>query len=302
MKFGLLLFLSILFLRIQAQQRIIVLGIAQDGGFPHIGCQDYCRLAHQDPSIAKFVVSLALVDESTKKWWLFEATPDMPRQLQYFQSLTEGQYTYLPEGIFITHAHMGHYTGLMHLGREALGANGVKVYTLPKMAEFLTSNGPWSQLVSLNNITLNALDTARSLDLTQHINITTLQVPHRDEFSETAGFKIKTQQTSYLFIPDIDKWTTWDQDIVSQVQKVDHAFLDATFYKDGELPNRPMQEIPHPFVEETMELFKSESMETKNKIVFIHLNHSNPLLFDEEAKSELKSNGFRLAIQGHQYE
>ena len=113
-----------------SQQHVIVLGVAQDGGFPHIGCFRACRLAHSDPTLSKYVVSLALVDSVNKKWWLFEATPDMDRQLQYFQDLTNQQYPYLPEGIFLTHAHIGHYTGLMFLGREALGAKGIKVYAI----------------------------------------------------------------------------------------------------------------------------------------------------------------------------
>ncbi len=301
MKHVVFLLLFIFSLSTRAQQHIIVLGIAQDGGFPHIGCQNYCRLAHNDPSIAKFVVSLALVDEASKKWWLFEATPDMPRQLQYFQELTDNQYEYLPDGIFITHAHMGHYTGLMHLGREALGAKAIKVFTLPKMGEFLASNGPWSQLVSLENIAIHPLDTVNSISLSSDIKISTFQVPHRDEFSETAGFHIATETSSYLFIPDIDKWANWERDIVKQVQKVDHAFLDATFYQDGELPNRSMHEVPHPFVEETMALFQHESAKTKNKVVFIHLNHTNPLLFDNSAKAAVESSGFRLAIQGSRY-
>lgn len=283
------------------QQKIVVLGIAQDGGFPHIGCQNECQLAHANPEMAKYVVSLALVDSTQKKWWLFEATPDMDKQLQYFHELTNNEYPYLPEGIFITHAHIGHYTGLMYLGREALGASDIKVYTLPKMGNFLASNGPWSQLVTLKNIELNDLTTDKYLSLTPEITVTTFQVPHRDEFSETAGFRIETKNDSYLFIPDIDKWDTWDQSIIEMVKKVDHAFLDAAFLQDGEIPNRPMSEIPHPFVEETVRLFEDESNQTKNKIVFIHLNHTNPLLFDEEAKSRIKSKGFRLAEQGKSY-
>lgn len=285
-------------------QHILVLGTAQDGGFPHIGCQDECQQAHENPELARYVTSLALVDPETNQWWLFEATPDLGDQLQYFQDLTEGAYSYLPSGIFLTHAHIGHYTGLMVLGKEALGAKGVKVYALPRMIEFLKTNGPWSQLVELKNIDPIILTENQDLQLVKDLSVRAFTVPHRDEFSETAGFRINTRRKSSLFIPDIDKWSKWDQDISTMLQDptIEYAFLDATFYAEGELPNRAMSEVPHPFVEETMKLFESKSRSIRNKIVFIHFNHTNPLLFDTRTKIHVVKNGYRIAEQGEKYE
>jgi pyrroloquinoline quinone biosynthesis protein B len=282
-------------------QYIQVLGVAQDGGFPHIGCQNECQLAFKDPSLAKYVVSLALVDPNAKKWWLFEATPDLPDQLNYFQELTSGQFPYLPEGIFITHAHIGHYTGLMYLGKEALGATDVKVYTLPGMIAFLKNNGPWNQLVASKNIVLQSMKEEVGVQLNERISVNAFTVPHRDEYSETAGFRIKAAKSTYLFIPDIDKWEKWDKDIRREIETVDVAFLDATFFQDGELPNRAMSEIPHPFVEETMSIFKTAEKTKKAKVHFIHFNHTNPILFDKSAREKVWLNGFNIAEQGKTY-
>ncbi len=284
-------------------QHVIVLGIAQDGGFPHIGCQNECLLAHENPELSKYVTSLALVDAETKQWWLFEATPDMDDQLQYFRELTNGEFPYLPTGIFITHAHIGHYTGLMSLGREALGAKGVTVYALPRMIEFLTTNGPWSQLINLENIKPVQLIEDQKLMLNDNLSVEAFRVPHRDEFSETAGFRIRKRKSDYLFIPDIDKWSKWDTSIVELLNdpKVEYAFIDGTFYEDGELPNRAMSEVPHPFVTETMNLFRNETRSIRNKMVFIHFNHTNPILFKKSAKINVVKNGFRIAEQGKQY-
>lgn len=283
-------------------QHVVVLGTAQDGGFPHIGCQkEECLRAHKDPTLARYVVSLALVDPKTNQWWLFEATPDMDKQLQYFHEITNGKYPYLPQGIFLTHAHMGHYTGLMLLGREALGSKNVEVYSLPKMADYLKNNGPWSQLVALDNITIQPTYFDQPVHLNERISVTSFQVPHRDEYSETAGFRITTRKRNYLFIPDIDKWSKWDEDLVEIVNSVDFAFLDATFFQADELPNRAMSEVPHPYVAETMELLKKESRMTKGRIHFIHFNHTNPLLFNNEARIKVLQSGFRLAEQGSIY-
>jgi len=281
-----------------AQPQIIVLGTAQDAGYPQMGCaRSCCELAHQHDSLKQYVVSLALIDPQQKKWWLFEATPDMKEQLHLLAKYTHNQYNFLPDGIFITHAHMGHYTGLAQLGREVMNSNKVPVYVLPQLKKFLETNGPWSQLVSLQNISLIELNETVPFALPGNISVSAFRVPHRDEFSETAGFKIISPSKRWLFIPDIDKWSKWNKNIVNEVKSVDIAFLDATFFYADELPNRTMSEVPHPLVSETIELFKSQSAETKSKIHFIHFNHTNPLLFDAAFQKQLKNNGFNQAHQ-----
>jgi pyrroloquinoline quinone biosynthesis protein B len=295
-----LLFFTITFSCIPAfaQTSMIVLGTAQDGGYPQIGCTRICceqTLAHD--SLKQYAVSLALIDPQQKKWWLFEATPDMKEQLQLFATHTHNQYNFLPDGIFITHAHMGHYTGLLQLGREVMNSNKVPVHVLPRLKKFLESNGPWSQLVSLQNISLVELSATVPFSLPGNISVSTFRVPHRDEFSETAGFKITAPAKRWLFIPDIDKWSKWNKNIAEEAKSVDIAFLDATFFSADELPNRNISEIPHPLVTETMSLFLNESAETKSKIHFIHFNHTNPLLYDTIKQNDIKKRGFSIAKQ-----
>jgi len=102
-----------------------------------------------------------------------------------------------------------------------------------------------------------------------------------------------------LFIPDIDKWQKWDRDIRQMVKSHDDLFIDGTFYKDGELPGRNMSEVPHPFVQESMRFFKDLTSIEKQKIWFIHFNHTNPLI-DKSSKEykDVKSKGFNVAIEG----
>ncbi len=282
-----------------AQPRLLILGVAQDGGYPHIGCKKHCcQQAWNNPANKQYVVSFAITDPATKQWWLFEATPDIKEQLQYFYELTGGLYRYLPDGIFITHAHMGHYIGLAQLGREALGAKNITVYTLPKMKSFLEQNGPWQQLVQLQNIKIEAISANSITGLNGNTRVQAFTVPHRDEYSETAGFTIIAGEKKYLFIPDIDKWSKWEKNIIEEVNKVDIAMLDATFYSPDELPGKRMEEVPHPFVAETMELFSKENADTRAKIHFIHMNHTNPLLWDSTVQQNLLQAGYKLAIRG----
>ena len=275
---------------------IVVLGITQDAGCPQIGCDKECCKKYWDKKIAKQKVScLALFDTSTNQKWIFDATPDLTEQLHNADKMQKGNLS----GIFLTHAHIGHYAGLMYLGREALNAKETPVYAMPRMYDYLKTNGPWSQLVSLKNIQLQKLKADSSVKLTDKIFITPILVPHRDEFSETVGYSIKTGNKTILFIPDIDKWQKWDRDIKQLVKQYDHLFIDGTFYKEGELPGRNMSEVPHPFIQESVDLFSGLTLTEKQKIWFIHFNHTNPLI-DKSSKQykEVKSKGFNVATEG----
>jgi pyrroloquinoline quinone biosynthesis protein B len=277
-----------------------VLGIAQDGGYPHIGCQKACcQKAWSGENQTHLRTSLALVDSVSRQWWLFEASPDINAQLHLFDSLTGHSYPFLPAGIFLTHAHIGHYTGLMELGREAMNTRNLPVCAMPGMSRFLKNNGPWSQLVSLNNIVLEPLKNDSIVQLSDNITVRPLLVPHRDEFSETCGFRIENGNKKYLFVPDINKWQLWDRDIIEEVGKVNMAFIDGTFNDSLELPGRNMAEIPHPFIQETLNIF-SDNMLRQN-ICFIHFNHSNTAMWDNAVKKELKRRGVNLAEEGDWY-
>ena len=278
---------------------LTVLGIAQDGGFPHINNTKEFEAIARGERPKELVVSLGLIDPDSAKKYLFEATPDMPQQLDILAK--EQTSENLIDGVFLTHAHIGHYTGLMHFGLEAMGAQDVPVYAMPRMEHFLKTNGPWSQLVSLKNIQLKALQQDSAIALSRKLKITPFLVPHRDEFSETVGYRIDGPNKTAVFIPDIDKWEKWDQSLVELVASVDYAFLDASFFADGEIP-RPMAEIPHPFIEETVALFATTDTTQKSKIIFIHFNHSNPALDPENKdRKALEAQGFRFAGQGDKF-
>ena len=279
---------------------VVVLGNVQDGGSPHIGCtKAWCKdlFLHPDPD--RMVSPLGVIDPENNLKWIFDATPDFPRQIKMLKQYASFSNKEVPDGIFITHAHIGHYAGLMFLGREAMGSKNVPVYAMPQMRPFLTQNGPWSQLVTLNNISIKPIEDGQVNVLSSNIKVTAFKVPHRDEFSETVGFTIEGPNKKLLFIPDIDKWSKWKKNIAEEISKVDYAFIDATFYDSAEINNRLISEIPHPFVIESMELFKGFSKKEKDKIFFIHINHTNPLLNSDSAQTkEVLKNGFHIARTG----
>ena len=287
---------------VQCDVALLVLGVAQDAGKPQLGNPD--DPAWNDPSLRRLATSLALIDRrgGKTKRWLFEATPDIKQQLHNLGDAAPAETSPGLDGVFVTHAHIGHYAGLMMLGHESAGAQNITVYTMPRMADFLAQNGPWSQLVRFHNIILAIMAEGEPEQIASDMTVTPFLVPHRQEFSEVAGFRIEGPNKTALFIPDIDSWEDWDAEgtrIEDMIRDVDVAYLDASFYADGEIPGRDMSGFPHPFVSHSMERFSSLPESEKAKVRFIHMNHTNPLLSpNAPERQSVTKNGFNIADEG----
>ncbi len=295
MKRIIIIIFSMFFLLDTSAQTLVVLGTTQDAGKPQIGCQRNCC---KNLKSRFFVASLGVSDVKNKKNYLFDATPDITAQFQILSSITGVKSI---DGIFLTHAHSGHYTGLMYLGKEGMNASKTPVYAMPRLTNYLTKNGPWSQLVTLENINLKPLQSLIPITLDNGLVVMPIVVPHRDEYSETVGFKIIGTKKSALYIPDIDKWKLWEKDIIAEVKAVDYAFIDGTFFEDGEI-NRPIKDVPHPFVSESVSIFKNQPLSVKQKIYFIHLNHTNPAHYKlSPQRISIEKLGFRFASLGTQF-
>lgn len=281
---------------------LLVLGVAQDAGKPQIGNPD--DPAWDDPSLRRHATSLALIDrrEAATRRWLIEATPNITEQLHRLQEFAPTDAPLALDGVFITHAHIGHYAGLMMFGHEAAGAQNIPVFVMPRMADFLTENGPWDQLIRKFNIILAIMEAGAPEEIAPDISVTPFLVPHRQEYSEVVGFRIQGPEKSALFIPDIDSWEEWDETggpIEDWIRDVDIAYLDATFFANGEIPGRDMSGFPHPFVRHSMERFAELAPEDKSKVRFIHMNHTNPLHdADSMARRQVGQAGFNVADEG----
>ena len=294
-------FFSILFIflipffafnQIKSNYTLKILGVVQDGGMPHLGNNKTCC---ENIKKDKYVTSLMLMNNENNESFLFDASPDINKQLNFMGDRIKKDL----KGIFLTHAHIGHYTGLMYFGREALNSKLVNVYAMPRMKKFLEENGPWSQLVSLQNISIIELNNESKISIDSNVIVQPIEVPHRAEFSETVGYKIYGPNKTALFIPDIDKWYLWEKSIIDEIKQVDYAIIDATFYDSREVNYRDISEIPHPFVTESMDLFDSIDIKEKNKIYFIHLNHTNPLINKDSDQYKLvRSKGYNVAEEG----
>jgi len=285
----------------QSSVVIHVLGVAQDAGNPQINCYEpRCVRIWESPVLGSAGSVLAMVINDAA-FHLFDVSPGIPGQLFRLWQKTNLRLADL-EGVWLTHAHIGHYAGLIYFGKEAAATKAAPVYAMPKMAGFLASNGPWSQLVADRNIIIRGLTDHQRVDVGP-VSVTPWLVPHRDEYSETVGFLIEGPRKTALYLPDIDKWQKWSKSLEAVIAEVDLAFVDATFFSGDELPNRDLSEIPHPTVLETIELLETLPKALRTRVIFTHMNHSNPLLDpDSEASRWVFELGFRIAQIGDTFE
>jgi pyrroloquinoline quinone biosynthesis protein B len=284
----------------ESRYQLWVLGRAQDGGLPHVGCEQVCCETARQTGRVETPACLGIHDAKTDRLLLIEATPAIESQLSFLHELSGStRPSRVPvDGILLTHAHIGHYTGLMQLGREVASTKKMPVWVTPRMAEFLRHNGPWSQLVQLEQIKLLEVSPGSSFSPLEGLEIEAITVPHRDEFSDTVAFRIHGPHRTVLFVPDVDRWSGHDGLLESLLEGVDIAYIDATFYDGRELPGRDLSEIPHPPMVDTMRRLADQAKQHPGSFRFIHLNHTNPAMRDTALQRSIKDAGFAVAVPG----
>jgi pyrroloquinoline quinone biosynthesis protein B len=278
-----------------------LLGNAQDAGLPQAGCGcPNCRAAWADPAQRRRAACLGLLDEAAGEFFLVDATPDFREQYQRMLALAPGARL---GGVLLTHAHMGHYTGLLHLGYEAMAARAVPLFAARRMLDFLAGNAPWRQLLEQGNVAPREIAPAAPIALTPALSATPLPVPHRGEWSDTVGYVIEGPRWRLLYVPDIDGWEAWAappyrQDVRTVVDGVDAALLDGTFFSADELPGRDAGQIGHPLATDTAAWLKG----TRTRVRLIHLNHSNPLHRAGPERAWLEAHGLGVGEEGEALE
>jgi pyrroloquinoline quinone biosynthesis protein B len=277
--------------------RLLILGSAQDGGLPHLGCLCvYCERARHEPAFSRAPACLGLVADGA--YALVDATSAFAQQLHAsWQASAAGAVEPRfspPDAIVLTHAHTGHYAGLWQLDRSVLATHNVPVLATPRLGAFLAAQQPWAWMLGERFITLGELTPDAPTALLGDVRITPLLVPHRAEWdTDTVGLLIAGPTRRVFYLPDIDRWGAWERDITEIVASVDIAILDGCFWEPFHIPS-----VPHPPIRETLDRLQPLA-DAGKQIVFTHLNHSNPAVDPASAESaEIRRRGFQVAREG----
>lgn len=275
--------------------KVVILGSAQDAGLPQLGCQCInCSRADMDPGFRRLPACLGVIDELHQRAFLIDATPAIGEQLKRlrkFVSVTAALDTL--GGILLTHAHLGHYPGLLYLGREAAATRQLPVFASRRMADFLRANRPFSHLVERGEIAIMEFAAGTPFPLWDGMQATAVEVPHRNEDADTHAFLLQEGNRTLFYMPDVDYWTP---ELVAQIGRCETAVIDGTFFSKQDLPAARMASVPHPPMEESLVqllLYKNRA-----NIYFTHLNHNNPAADpNSPAHQHVRRAGFHIAAE-----
>src|SRR6056297_1628884 len=264
---------------------IKVLGTAQDGGYPQPDCScPNCIAAKKDRNLIRLPASLGILDVKNKKSYIIDATPHFPAQLQSLNK-TAQKYNFPDdhlEAVFLTHAHIGHYTGLIYFRKEAINYNNFTIFTSESMKKFLIKKQPWKTLIENNNINLSLFKFGKNIEEIKKPQIKAIKVPHRAEYTDTASFLIKGESKTFFYLPDIDSWQNFKKKFNKVSSSSDLLLVDGTFFDKKELTKyrgRNIQNVPHPTIKKTIsEINKGKLKLNNSKLYFTHFNHTNKVL------------------------
>ncbi len=290
-------------MRDESRYDVWLLGRSQDGGLPHVGCMQACCAEARKTGRREYPCALGVHDRVSGALALIEATPAVEPQLAMLHALAgvSGCVRRPVEAVLITHAHIGHYAGLVQFGEEVAATDHLPLFVTPRMADFLRANQPWAQLVTYGQVDVHEVDPGKSCEPIPGLEVDFIAVPHRDEHSDTVAFKLRGPERTLLWAPDVDQWGRHDGLLADLLDDVDVAYVDATFYDGRELSGRDLDGIPHPLIVETMDAWADQAAARPGVIRFIHMNHTNPALHDSAIVEKIERAGFCVASMGERH-
>lgn len=267
----------------------VILGTAQDGGFPHVGCAcEACTIAARRPERHRRVACLGLV--TSRGHAIIDATPDLASQVRSLAEIARRPPDTRLRAILLTHLHAGHILGLPLMGREGWAATGTPVWATEACLRFLEAHLPFSRLFAEGYLEPRVLHLGWDTSLDDLV-VQPIPVPHRNENGDTVAYRIEGPERSLFYAPDLD---TLGPEVVSQIRAADVAVIDGTFFRRRELRRDDANAVIHPAIADTMSAIARIDV----KVLFTHLNHTNPALDpDSRERRAVEALGMRVAAE-----
>jgi pyrroloquinoline quinone biosynthesis protein B len=295
-----------------------VLGSAAGGGVPqwNCGCAN-CEAARAGRTPRRTQSTLAVSPEASagRYWFLFNCSSDVAGQIESFVPLRPGEGRFTPiNQILLTDANLDHIGGLAVL-RSAFGA-GISVRSTAvvreiglaqrSFAHFAAAPNRWIEMPLGTTIPVRADDR-----VDDWLEVRAIAVPgstpgydgRRAVRGAVVAYEIadRGSKNRLLFAP---VFGAINDTLAGAIASASVAFLDGTFFTDDEmdpkgmLPQRRARAMGHQPVGGGGGTL-AQLHGAQNRIVFTHLNNSNPMLDPQsEAHAAVRASGAEIAYDG----
>ena len=307
---------------------IKVLGAAAGGGYPQWNCNHpNSRLArlHTKEAFPRTQSSIALSSDK-KKWFIFNASPDLRQQLWNNKELMpspDDPLRYSPiMGVVLTNADVDHTAGLINL-RESQKFN---LYATKRVLNVLGENSIFNVLnpkfvnripVELNN----KFELVYTDNNSSGIKVKPFAVPGKvalwleDETKgknfgsveeDTIALEVSDSKgKKFFYIPACASIPDW---LLEKLDNSELIFFDGTLWQDDEMikenvgikTGKRMGHISMSDSEGSIEVLKKINVKRK---IFIHINTTNPALLEtSEERKVANANGWEIAYDSMEIE
>tara|TARA_R110002050_G_scaffold9504_1_gene33144 strand:+ start:292799 stop:293713 length:915 start_codon:yes stop_codon:yes gene_type:complete len=298
--------------------QVHVLGSGAGGGFPQWNCNCVnCRGIREGTiKASKRTQSSIAISANGIDWILFNASPDIKKQLDDFPALQPGRAVRdtAISAIVITDAQIDHVTGLLTL-REHIAP--WEVYTTEAVRQDLTTGFPVFNILGhfrgINHHEITTDQTPFTIPSAEGLEFTAVPLlseappysPHRGNTvpGDNIGMHIKDTRTgkSLFYAPGLG---VAEPHVLEYMRNSDCILVDGTVWTDDEMAN---EGISNKRASEMGHLDQSSdggimsilnAMEKPRKIL-IHINNTNPILNEDSPQRQtLNNSNIELAYDG----
>ncbi|HEY4639058.1 MAG TPA: MBL fold metallo-hydrolase [Candidatus Udaeobacter sp.] len=275
--------------------RIHILGSAAGGGLPQWNCVCVncvaARAGKIDPQ-TQSCVAISAESGEVHNWWLINASPDLPRQIE--SSIRLQPHLNAPRntpiaGVLLTNADIDHALGVLLLRQQE---KPVIVYaTAETRAALAWLDRSLERFCGIQWRTV----TPKFQSLDFGMAFRAIELPGSVAFQ----FRNGTSGRTALFAPSVGTLT---EQLHDAVHTSDLVMFDGTFWSDGELARvrpgaRSAREMNHlPINNGSFDVLQQSQARRK---IYIHINNTNPILMPgSHERTQVDQAGIEVAHDG----
>lgn len=292
-----------------------VLGSAAGGGFPQWNCDcPSCRVVRDGSRAARARSQSSIaVSSDYRRWFLFNASPDVQVQVESFPALhpstgPDGGRAVPLQAVLLTDAELDHTLGLLLLRQAA----GLVVHATEAVRDTLYQGTCLLRtLEAYCPVTWQPVVPGADVPLDDGLSYRAFDVPttKRARFGSgtgegrVVGYRLTDERSgrTLVYLPVVQELTAT---VWNQLDKCSCLLVDGTCWYDDELSRlglagktaRQMGHLPIEGPGGSLEQISALPIERK---IYIHINNTNPILLEDTPERRIvEQHGMEVAVDG----